>query len=395
LLPKIPSASDRADAEFSLQLDLGIASMPVLGYAAPEVGDALERAATLARQNRSGQQTFVVVGGLYAFHISRADHNRAHQLASEMLEIAARERSELLTVEGHFALGANLFWQGRFAESLQHLELGSVASADFSPLNIVGADTPAFALAYQGNCLWQLGFPDQAAEISRRGLQRVDSLDHPFSAATVRLATVQGLLNINPDLAQQEAERMIAISNEHGFPFQETIARIYRYMALLHRRPDREILLELAVLIRSLDKIGAKTALPIHLATLAKGYGDAGEPGLGSEFVDQALNLVEQTAEYQMEAELHRLKGQLSLLPGQPNSAEAEREFRSAIDISRGQQAKSWELRAATSLSRLLASQHRRDEARTILAEIYNWFTEGFDTADLKDAKALLDELTT
>ena len=94
-----------------------------------------------------------------------------------------------------------------------------------------------------------------------------------------------------------------------------------------------------------------------------------------------------------MQAELHRLKGELSLLHDQPNPAEAEREFRSAIDIARGQQAKSWELRAATSLSRLLASQHRRDEARAMLAEIYSWFTEGFDAADLKEAKALLDEL--
>ena len=394
LLPKIPSASDRAEAEFSLQLNLGTASMPVLGYAAPEVGDALERAAVLARQNRPGQPTFAVIGGLNVFHLTRADHRRANQLANEMLKIAVAERSEALSIEGHFELGVSLFWLGRFAESLEHSRLGSVVRPGLSPVDIHGSDTPAVALAYQASCLWQLGFPDQAAKMCSRALARADSLNHPLSAASVRLNVVEALLHVDSHLGEQEADRMIAISAEHGFPHHETSGTIFRNMAILDRRADRKALTELAALIRGKAESGARLGFPMFCSALAKGYGKIGEPRQGLTLVDEVLTDIERTSEYEMKAELLRLKGQLLLLQTKSNSEEAERWFRTAIDVARGQQAKSWELRAATSLSRLLASQHRRDEARSMLAEIYNWFTEGFDTADLKDAKALLDELS-
>jgi predicted ATPase len=269
--------------------------------------------------------------------------------------------------------------------------LGSVARPGLSPVNFAGADTPAFALACQASCLWQLGFPDQAANMCSRALARGDSLNHPFTAATVRLTVVDALLHVDHHLGQQEAERMVTISAEHGFPHQERAGKIFRNMAILDRRADPKILTELAALTLGSR---ARIAFPIHCAALAKGYSEIGEPEQGLTLVDEALTAIERTSEYLMKAELHRLKGQLLLLQTQSNSEEAERWFRTAIDLARGQQAKSWELRAATSLSRLLASQHGHDEARTMLAEIYNWFTEGFDTPDLKDAKALLDELS-
>ena len=394
LLPKIPSASERADAEFSLQLNLGRASMPVLGYSAPEVGDALEQAAVLARQNGPAQPTFAVIAGLHAFYIEQADVRRANQFAKEMLEIAAAKKSEALSIDGHFALGGSLFWLARFAESLEHLRLGSVARRDLSPLNSFGADTLAFALAHQASCLWQLGFPDQAAKMCSRALARADSLNQPFSATMVRVKVLEPLLHVDPHLGQQQAERIITISVEHGFRLHETFGKIFRNMAILDRRADRNVLTELRNLIRDrYAELGALIGFPMYQAALAKGYGEIGEPEEGLIIVDEALNFIEETSENLMKAELHRLKGQLLLLQTQSNSDEAERQFRTAIDVAHGQQARSWELRAATSLSRLLASQHRRDEARAILAEIYNWFTEGFDTADLKDAKALLDEI--
>jgi len=395
LLPKITSESDRRDEEFSLQLNLGMASMPVLGYAAPEVGDALERAAVLARQNRPGQPTFATIGGLYAFHISRANLRRANQLADEMLQIAATEKNDALAIEAHFALGASLFWLARFGESLEHLNLGSVVRPGLSPVNIVGADTPAFAWAYQASCLWQLGFPDEAAKMCSRALSRADSLNHPFSAATARLNAVEAVLHIDPQLAQQEAERIIEISVEHGFRFQEAVGRIYRNMAIFDQLADPNVLTELGALIRGLAEFGARLSLPIHWAALAKGYGEIGAPEQGLTLVDEVLTAIERNSEYQMKAELYRLKGQLLLLQKQSNSEEAEQWFRTAIDLARGQQAKSWELRAATSLAQLLKKLSRRDEARNLIARIYNWFTEGFDTADLKNAKALLEELST
>jgi tetratricopeptide (TPR) repeat protein len=394
LLPKITSASDRMDAEFSLQLHLGMASMPVLGYGAPEVGDALERAAEVARQNRPGQPTFAVIAGLNAFYIERADVRRANQLANEMLEIAATEKSEALSIDGHFALGGSLFWLARLAESLEHLRLGSIARPDLSPVNSFGADTLAFASAYQASCLWQLGFPDQAGKMCSRALARADSLNHPFSATMVRVKVLEPLLHVDPHLGQQQAEKIITISVEHGFRLHERLGKIFRNMAILDRRADRKILMELAALNPGYAESGARLAVPMFCAALAKGYGEIGEPEQGLALVDEALTAIERTSEYLMKAELQRLKGELLLLQTPSNSEEAERWFRTAIDLARGQQAKSWELRAATSLSRLLVSQHRRDEARTILAQIYCWFTEGFNTADLKEARVLLDELS-
>jgi hypothetical protein len=204
---------------------------------------------------------------------------------------------------------------------------------------------------------------------------------------------VEALFHISSELGRQEAEAMIAISLEHGFRYMETSGKIFRNTAIFDKRADRKVLMELAASIRGHGEFGARLAFPMSYAALGKGYGEIGEPEQGLTSVDEALNFIEETSEYLMKAELHRLKGELLLLQAQSNSEEAERQFRTAIDVARGQQAKSWELRATISLSRLLASQRRYDEARTILAETYGWFTEGFDTRDLQEAKQLLNEL--
>ena len=394
LLPKMASATDRADAEFSLQINLAMASMPILGYAAPEVGNALERAATLTKQNRPGQPAFAVTGGLFVFHLVRADHRRANQLANEMLEIAAAEKNEALLIEGHFVLGTNLFWLGRFDDSLKHSRLGSTVRPDLSPVNIAGSDTPSLALAYQASCLWQLGFPEQAAKLCRQAMARADSLNHAYSAATVRFQVVVDLLHVDADLGEREAERMIAISAEHGFPQSERAGKLYRNMAIVARRADPNVLAKLAASVHGFVETGVRFAIPVFCAALAKGHGEIGEPERGLTLVDEVLNFIEETSEYQMKAEIHRLKGQLLLLQTPSNSEEAERWFRSAIDIASGQQAKSWELCATTSLARLLRDTGRSNEAHSMLSGIYAWFTEGFDLPDLRDAKALLDELS-
>ena len=185
---------------------------------------------------------------------------------------------------------------------------------------------------------------------------------------------------------------MIVISSEHGFPYPEPVGLVYRNCVLLDRETRFETLARILDLIGSLRQIGARLSLPIMLAMLPQPYGKMGDAEEGLILIDDTLNEMEQTSEYQMQAEFHRLKEELMLLQTASNAVEAERSFRTAIDIARSQEAKSLELRATTSLARLLAKQGRRDEARAMLAEIYNWFTEGFDTADLKDAKALLEQ---
>src|SRR5262249_48408949 len=154
----------------------------------------------------------------------------------------------------------SLWWLARFAESLEHLRLGAVVRPGLSPVNYHGADTSAYALAYQACCLWHLGFPDQATKTCSRALARADSLNHPYSATTVRLQVVEALLHLDPHLGQQEAEKMIAISAEHGFPDQEKVGKIYRNMAILARSADRNVFSELAALIRDFAESGARLA---------------------------------------------------------------------------------------------------------------------------------------
>jgi hypothetical protein len=233
---------------------------------------------------------------LYVFCLARADHRRANQLANEILAIADAEKSETLSIEGHFVLGANLFWLGRFAESLEHSRLGSVVHPGLSPVNIAGADTSAVALAYQASCLWQLGFPDQAAKMCGRALARADSRNHPFSAVSARLNVVEALLHVDSHLGQQEAERIVTISVAHGFPHHETSGKILRNMAILARRSHREVLAELAALIRDrYAELGARLGFPMYSAALATGYGEIGEPERGLIVVDEALNFIEET----------------------------------------------------------------------------------------------------
>jgi predicted ATPase len=145
--------------------------------------------------------------------------------------------------------------------------------------------------------------------------------------------------------------------------------------------------------MRELENVGARITFPWLSTFVARAYGQSGNPLAALAIIDKSLNDIEKTWERESQAELHRLRGEMMLL-GSVNSENADSCFRKTIDIARRQKAKSWQLRATMSLSRLLANHGRRDEARLMPAEIYNWFTEGFDTADLKDAKALLDELS-
>jgi tetratricopeptide (TPR) repeat protein len=391
LLEKLPDRLSRNRSELALRLNLGATAITARGYAAEEAQSAFERAAQLGRDLEAIPETFSAIGGLFGVCLVRAQHRRAFDFANELVELAQKDDS--LGIDAHFALGTNLFWRARFADSWKNLEQAFGGyHAGLKLANIVAADTPAFAMAYGAAALWHLGYPQKAHELCGRALERIEEVQHPYTSAAARLNVTNTLLLLRNSVeAQREAAEIVSNATVSGFPYMEGIGRAFQQYAALQRKPDLPTVTELANTLTQLREHGARCGLPQVSVALAEGYCALGEPAQALAVLDNVLNEIEDTSEYQAKAELVRLKGELLK---RTNLDEAERNFRIAILIAQEQQAKSWELRATMSLARLLAQQGRRDEAGAMLAEIYHWFTEGFDTPDLKDAKALLDELS-
>ncbi len=240
--------------------------------------------------------------------------------------------------------------------------------------------------------LWLLGYPDQALRRSHEALTLARELAHPLSlAGALDYAAWLHQLRREALITQEGAEAAMALAREHGFPQYETVALSLWGWALAQQGQGEAGLDALRQGMATHLAVGAELVRPYFLAMLAEAAQD--EPEVGLAALVEALTLVNTTDERWYEAELYRLKGQLLLQLSSGNHPEAETCFHQALDIARRQQAKSWELRAATSLARLWQSQDKRQEAYDLLAPVYGWFTEGFDTADLQDARALLDEL--
>jgi predicted ATPase len=241
--------------------------------------------------------------------------------------------------------------------------------------------------------LWALGYAEQALQWSDDALASAAGLSQQaWLANALALTASLHVFLRDPHMTQERAEAAIAIASEHGFRFEQGYATFARGRALAERGQLDEGIAEMRRAVAALETTGFATR-PQWFAYLAEPSARTEGPDAGLQLLAEGFALVDARGHRMFEAELHRLKGELSLMRDAENIAHAESCFRTAIEIARRQRAKSWELRATMSLARLLDNAGRRDEARTMLAEIYNWFTEGFDTADLKDAKALLDEL--
>jgi predicted ATPase len=238
-----------------------------------------------------------------------------------------------------------------------------------------------------------LGYPDQALSIYE-ALTLAQELDHPFSLAlALHFAALLHHFRREVQAAKERAEALITLSTEQGFPFLLAYGTILRGWALTAQGERAEGIAQIHQGLVVRRALGAEVHRPYFLALLAEAYGEVGQPEEGLTVLVEALALVESTGDRHWEAELHRCKGELLLMQQMQKVGEAEECFRQALDTARRQQAKSLELRAAMSLSRLWQQQGKQEEAHHLLADIYGWFTEGFDTPDLQEAKALLQEL--
>jgi predicted ATPase len=303
---------------------------------------------------------------------------------------------------------------GELAPSREHNEQ---AMALYDPQQhhslavLYGQDPQVSSLAAAGT-LWQLGYPDQALKRSQEAVTLARALSHPFSLAfALNLAAETHQRLREGQLAQARAEAATTLSTDQGFAHLLLWGNILRGWALAEQGQGEVGVAQIRQGLDAWRAAGAEIERPHFLALLAEAYGKMGQTEEGLTVLAEALTQVEKTGERYYEAELYRLKGELTLQKSQASGAkfqvesgsgfgvqspesEAEACFQKAIEIAQRQQAKSWELRAVMSLSRLWQNQGKKDEARQLLAEIYGWFTEGFDTKDLQEAKALLQELT-
>jgi predicted ATPase len=315
-------------------------------------------------------------------------------VGEQCLTLAQHIDEPTLLLEAHCALGVPLFYLGEVALFRFHLEQASA----LYDLQQYRSHAFRYGLDPGVNCLlvawplWLLGYPDQALERSREALTLAQELSHPYSLAYA-LQSAMRLHRFRREVqaAQEQAEALVTLSNQQGFAQWLAGGTMMCGWALTVQGQEGEGMAQMHHGLTAWRAMGIEAGLPYWLAMLAEAYGSTGQVEAGRRVLAEALTLIDTTEERWWEAELHRLRGELLLALPTDNAAEAETCFHQALDIARRQQAKSLELRAAMSRSRLWQQQGKRAEAHELLAPVYGWFTEGFDTADLQEAKALLN----
>ena len=329
------------------------------------------------------------------FYRARGELQTARELGEQLLTLAQRQHDPERLAYAHSVLGEAMFYLGEFVPARAHLEQALAISAtpqDRSLPSLFDGAARVIALGTTAWVLWLLGYPDQALTRSHAMLTYAQELQHAFSLARALLnvATLHKLRG-EADATQEWAEAALAIMTEQGFGQNLGNATFTRGWALAAQGRHEEGMAQMRQGLAARRAMGTGITLAEYSARLGEAYGRIGQAEEGLRLLAEALAVVDKGDRW-YEAELHRIKGELLLRQAVPDAPQAEACFQQALAVARRQQAKSWELRAAMSLSRLWQQQGKRAEARELLAPIYSWFTEGFDTPDLQEAKALLED---
>jgi predicted ATPase/DNA-binding winged helix-turn-helix (wHTH) protein len=417
LLGKLPDTPERARQELGLHLTLGVPLIAIEGYAAPDVGSAYMRARELCQQLDETREIFQVLWGLWAFYLLRAELGTAREIAEEFLRLSEHQPNPGLAMRGHLAMEVTSQQIGEFALALEHFEK---ALSLYDPEQ--GRDD---SFRYTGNpgvsmqcfaawVLWFLGQPDQALHRMQEALTLAHELSEPHGLAhALFFASILYQLRREERLAQEHAEAAIAVSSEHGLVLYQAHATISRGWALIDQGRQDEAIEQLRQGLDAQEATGTELERPHFLALLGEALREAGQVEDGLLVLEEALELAHRNGEGSYVAELYRIKGELLLMQATGRGvsraatggkavfeaeparvAQAEACVNQSIKIAQPQKAKSLELRAVMSLARLYQNQGKQEEARSLLEQIYDSFTEGFDTKDLIEAKALLDELS-
>ena len=402
LLEHLPETPERAQQELTLLLSLAAALATVRGFGSPEVVAAYTRALGVCERIGETSKIFPVQLGLRTYYQLRAEYRTASELGERLLRMARQTGKPAWLVEAHLALSASLYYQGDLEAARVHQEQALVfyhQEMREEPVYDHVVDPGVRALNFLAWTLWQQGYPDQSGKRSQEGIALARKYTGGSSLALALSHT--GLLHQlrrDATLTRQYAEAAISLAAEQGMPIWLAWGTILRGSALTQQGSVEEGIAQIREGLAGYRATGAEMGYSYFLALLADGYRQAGETDAGLGVVDEAMEMVSRSGEHCYEAELYRVKGLLlgasSDRSGDAARAEeAEACFHQAIAVARRSGARSFELRAVLSLARLWQCQGKAADARRVLAEVYGSFAEGFDTADLREAKALLDAL--
>ena len=417
LLLKLPDTPERAEQELSLQLTLGVPLIATDGYAAPEVGSVYLRARELCQQLGETPDVSEALWGLWTFYTLRAELGTAREMAEELLRLAERLPYPGMAMRGHWAIEITFAHLGEFALALEHYEKALLLYDPKQHLDdgFLYALNPGVAMpCFAAWALWFLGQPDQALSRIEEALTLARELSEPLSLAHALLfAAILYQLRREEQMAQEYADAAFAVSSEHGLVLYQAMSTVMKGWALLKQGRHEEAIERMRQGLAALQATGTELVRPHFLGLLAEALGLARQPEEGLRTLEEALSVAQRGGEAYYEAELYRLKGEMLLIQaagrGSSRAAprgkaaieaettadgQAEACFNQSIKIAQKQKAKSWELRAVMSMARLYQKQSKQKEARTLLTYTYSRFTVGFATADLREAKALLDELS-
>jgi predicted ATPase len=394
-LEAVPDSRERTTRELTLQVTLGAALTATQGYGAPAVASTYARAWELCTRIGETPQLLPVLRGLGRFYVVRGEFRTALDVGAHLLTLAGATQDPAPLLMAHNTLGVASFYAGRFETALEHLERGLELydGNEHGPTR-----SPAFRLVPPGvTCavnaaltLWALGFPERSAARAREALALAHSLDHPFSISyACHLAAGLHQWRTEPTAMQELEDEALVHDTEHGFGLLLAAGLVQRGWLLADRGQGEAGLEQMHEGLARHREIGATALIPASLAMVADAYRKLDRPADGLSAVTEALKVARQCGQHYWEAELHRMAGVLTLQIG----GDAEAHFSRAIETARRQRARSLELRAATSLGRLWADQGKAGEAHALLAGVYGWFTEGFDTADLVEARSRLEDL--
>jgi len=397
-LNRLPACPERDRQELTLQTAIGTPLIAVHGYAAPQTGAAYSRARLLCERLGDTGALFATLSGEFTYHFVRGDYGMMRQLTEEARRTSERTADAALRLAAHRLSGLTALQVGAFVEARSEFEtilrLYDPSRHRPPPVHFVH-DPKISALPYLAVILWILGYPEQARCWSVAALQYAEVLNQANLTAHVRVYGGAGLAELLRDTAavRGHADAIISLADQHRLHYFRLSGLILRGWVIAQEGATEEGLALMRQSAAERLALGVGWYQIRYLCMLAATHLQAGTAEEGLGVIAQAANLVARNNDHMWEAELRRLEGELRSAQG-ASPADVESCFEQALATARGQSAKSFELRASISLARLRRDQGKHAEARALLAPVYGWFTEGFDTRDLKEAKALLDELS-
>jgi predicted ATPase len=402
-IASLPGTPALRREEIKLQVALIAPLYNVKGYAAPETKAAVEKAHLLIEQAEAlGEPLedplllFRVVSGFWVASFVGFNSDMMRELAAQLLALAEKQGTTVSLMMAHLALGANLTFTGDIAEGRAHYDqaLPLYDPAAHRPLaTLFGIDIRVWILSFRSLALWMLGYPEAALADAEHALKDAREIGQ---AATLMLAWYRAGFVVgfcgNYVAANVLCDELVALADQKDSPYWKSPGML-RQGSLLALGGKAADAVQVITSNLTADQRMGTLDHPFFLSSLARAHAELGEFEDAWRCIGEAAMLMEKTKESWFEAEVNRIAGEIALKSPEPDVAKAEAYFERALSVARQQQAKSWELRAAMSMARFRRDQGKRDEARDLLAPVYGWFTEGFDTLDLKEAKALLDEL--